>query len=149
MKSYKGKYKPMNPKKYKGDSSQVVYRSLWERKLMVYCDRNNSVVEWGSEEIIIPYISPKDGRVHRYFPDFYMKVKQTNGTYKKFIIEVKPKAQCKQPVKNPTRRTKKWLNEVKTWVINEAKWKSANEFCLDNGMEFKILTEDHLNIKYK
>ena len=149
MKSYKGKYKPMNPKKYKGDSSQVIYRSLWERKLMVYCDKNNSVVEWGSEEIIIPYVSPKDGRVHRYFPDFYMKVKQTNGTYKKFIIEVKPKAQCKQPVKNPKRRTKKWLNEVKTYSINEAKWKPAKVWGSNNDMEFKILTEEELGIRYK
>ena len=102
----------MNPKKYRGDPSQVIYRSLWERKLMVYCDKNTSVIEWGSEEIIIPYRSPKDGRIHRYFPDFYMKVKQKNGTTKKFVIEVKPKAQCKEPVKNPKRRTKKWLNEV-------------------------------------
>ena len=62
---------------------------------------------------------------------------------------VKPKNQCKPPKKEPKRKTKRWLNEVKTWVINEAKWKSANEFCLDHGMEFKILTEDHLNIKYK
>ena len=78
-----------------------------------------------------------------------MKVKQANGGIKKFIIEVKPKYQCKSPPANPTRRTKRWLNEVKTWTINEAKWKSAIEFCLDHGMEFKILTEDHLNIKYK
>ena len=116
---------------------------------MVYCDNNKSVLEWGSEEVIIPYMSPWDGRVHRYFPDFYMKVKQATGVTKKFIIEVKPKYQCQPPTKAPKRKTKRWLNEVKTWVINEAKWKSANEFCLDHGMEFKILTEDHLNIKYK
>ena len=116
---------------------------------MVYCDNNKPVLEWGSEEIIIPYVSPWDGRLHRYFPDFYMKVKQASGATKKFIIEVKPKYQCQPPIKTPKRKTKRWLNEVKTWVINEAKWKSANEFCLDHGMEFKILTEDHLNIKYK
>ena len=149
MKSYKGKYKPMNPKKYKGDPNQVIYRSLWERKLMVYCDRNTSVIEWGSEEIIIPYRSPKDGRIHRYFPDFYMKVKQSDGTYKKFVIEVKPKAQCKEPVKNPKRRTRKWWNEVFTYAVNQAKWKSAEEFCKDHGMEFKIFTEDHLFPQYK
>ena len=98
--SYKGRYIPLNPKKYRGNPSQVIYRSLWERKLMVYCDRNDKVLEWGSEEVIIPYMSPKDGKLHRYFPDFYMKVKQTNGTNKKFIIEVKPKIQSKQPNKN-------------------------------------------------
>ena len=106
--SYKGRYKPVNPKKYRGDYSQVIYRSLWERKLMVYCDNNNAVLEWGSEEVIIPYRSPWDGKIHRYFPDFYMKVKQSNGTTKKFIIEVKPKYQTKPPVSNPKRKTKKW-----------------------------------------
>ena len=116
---------------------------------MVYCDRNEKVLEWGSEEIIIPYVSPWDNRVHRYFPDFYMKVQQANGSVKKFIIEVKPKYQCKPPDANPKRKTKQWYNSVKTWTINEAKWKSANFFCESNDMEFKILTEDHLNIKYK
>ena len=147
--AYSGKYHPINPKKYKGDPSKVIYRSLWERKLMVYCDKTKSVLEWGSEEVIIPYVSPWDGKVHRYFPDFYMKVKQSSGKTKKFIIEVKPKYQCKPTVKTPKRKTKRWMSEVKTWVINEAKWKSANFFCEANDMEFKILTEDHLNIKYK
>ena len=147
--AYKGKYIPINPKKYVGNSSQVIYRSLWERKLMVYCDRNEKVVEWGSEEVIVPYRSPWDGKMHRYFPDFYMKVKQTNGTHKKFIIEVKPKAQCKEPNKTPKRKTRKWYKEVQTWGINQAKWKSATDYCENRGMEFKILTEDHLNPQYK
>ena len=94
-------------------------------------------------------MSPKDGRLHRYFPDFYMKVRQKDGTTKKFIIEVKPKAQCKEPVKNPKRRTRKWLNEVFTYAVNQAKWKSAEEFCKDHNMEFKVLTEDHLFPQYK
>ena len=95
--AYSGTYKPVNPKKYRGNPNQVIYRSLWERKLMVYCDNNDAVLEWGSEEVIIPYLSPWDGKLHRYFPDFYMKVNQANGTIKKFIIEVKPKAQFKPP----------------------------------------------------
>ena len=147
--AYSGIYKPVNPQKYRGNPNQVVYRSLWERKLMVYCDHNDAVLEWGSEEVIIPYVSPWDGKIHRYFPDFYMKVKQSDGSKKKFIIEVKPKAQCKPPIKNPKRRTTRWLKEVQTWGINQAKWKSATEYCNDQGMEFKILTEDHLNPKYK
>jgi len=147
--AYKGKYIPINPKKYIGNSSQIIYRSLWERKLMVYCDRNDNIIEWGSEEVIVPYRSPWDGKMHRYFPDFYMKVKQTNGTYKKFIIEVKPKAQCKEPNKTPKRKTRKWYKEVQTWGINQAKWKSATDYCENRGMEFKILTEDHLNPQYK
>ena len=121
--SYKGKYTPTNPRKYTGNPSNIIYRSLWERKFMVYCDANNKIIEWGSEEIIIPYLSPWDGRVHRYFPDFYIKVKQSNGTLKKFIIEVKPKKQTKPP-KPVTRKTKRFINEVKTWGINEIRLKS-------------------------
>ena len=147
--SYKGKYIPNNPKKYKGNSSQVIYRSLCERKVMVYCDRNDKIIEWGSEEVIIPYRSPWDGKIHRYFPDFYMKVEQKSGNVKKFLIEVKPKSQCKSPVKNPKRKTRNWYKQVKAWGINQAKWKSAEEYCKDKGMEFKILTEDHLNPQYK
>ena len=147
--AYKGKYRPSNPKKYRGNPSQVIYRSLWERKLMVYCDKNDKVLEWGSEEVIIPYLSPWDNKVHRYFPDFYMKVKQANGRIKRFIIEVKPKYQCKSPPENPKRKTKKWFNDVKNWTIYQAMWKYANDFCLDNGFEFKILTEDQLKPKYK
>ena len=147
--SYKGKYYPSFPRKYKGDPTNIIYRSLWERKFMVYCDKNQNILEWASEEIAIPYRSPIDNRVHRYFPDFYMKVRQKDGSIKKFIIEVKPKHQCKAPPTNPKRKTRKWFNEVKTYLTNQAKWKSANEFCADNNMEFKILTEDHLNPKYK
>ena len=147
--TYKGRYFPTNPKKYRGNPNQIIYRSLWERKVMVYCDKNDAIIEWGSEEVIVPYLSPMDGKIHRYFPDFYMKVRQADGSTKKFIIEVKPKSQCKQPIKNPKRRTTKWFNEVKTFAINQAKWKSAREFCEDKGMEFKIFTEDHINPKYK
>tara|TARA_A100001011_G_scaffold173722_1_gene182416 strand:+ start:4062 stop:4508 length:447 start_codon:yes stop_codon:yes gene_type:complete len=147
--TYKGRYFPSNPKKYKGNPNQIIYRSLWERKVMVYCDKNDAILEWGSEEIIVPYLSPWDGRIHRYFPDFYMKVRQADGSTKKFIIEVKPKAQTKEPIRNPKRKTKRWFTEVKNWGINQAKWKSAKEYCKDQGMEFKIFTEDHINPKYK
>ena len=147
--TYKGKYIPQNPQKYKGNPSQIIYRSLWERKFMVYCDKNDKVIEWGSEEVIVPYRSPWDGKIHRYFPDFYIKIEQASGGVKKFIIEVKPKYQCKQPNKTPKKRTRKWYSEVKTWGINNAKWKSAKDWCANRGMEFKILTEKHLNPQYK
>jgi hypothetical protein len=147
--SYKGKYSPNNPAKYRGNVTKIVYRSLWERKFMVYCDQSDSIIEWGSEEIIIPYLSPWDGKQHRYYPDFYIKVKQNDGKIKKYIIEVKPKKQCSPPNPKPTRKTRRWFSEVKTWGVNEAKWKYANSWCLNNGMEFKILTEDDLGIRYK
>jgi len=146
--AYKGKYTPNNPKKYKGDPNRIVYRSLWERKFMVYCDTSNSILEWGSEEIIIPYLSPVDGRIHRYFPDFYIKVKKHDGKIEKSIIEIKPKIQCSPP-KIPQRKTNRFYRDIKTWAVNEAKWKYATEFCDVNGLEFKILNEDHLGISYK
>ena len=146
--AYKGRYNPVNPKKYKGNPQNIIYRSLWERKFMVYCDTNDKVLEWGSEEIIIPYISPRDSKVHRYFPDFYIKVKQSSGNIKKFIIEVKPKKQTRPP-KPVERKTKRWIKEVRTFGINEAKWKHATKWCKDNDMEFKILTEEELGIRYK
>ena len=146
--AYKGKFTPKNPKKYTGNPHNVIYRSLWERKFMVYCDTSDAVVEWGSEEIIIPYLSPWDGRIHRYFPDFYIKVRQADNSVRKMIIEVKPKKQC-EPPKEPKRKTRKYMGEVKTWGVNSAKWKSATEWCDRNGMEFKILNEDHLGISYK
>ena len=146
--AYKGRYNPVNPKKYKGNPQNIIYRSLWERKFMVYCDTNDKILEWGSEEIIIPYISPWDSKVHRYFPDFYIKVKQSSGNIKKFIIEVKPKKKTRPP-KPVERKTKRWIKEVRTFGINEAKWKHATKWCEDNDMEFKILTEEELGIRYK
>jgi len=146
--AYKGRYTPKNPQKYKGNPRGIIYRSSWERKMMVYCDTNKAILEWGSEEIIIPYLSPWDGRIHRYFPDFYIKVKQSSGTIKKFIIEVKPKNQCAPPAES-RKKTRRWYKEAKAWGINSAKWKYATEWCASNDMEFKILTEDHLSISYK
>ena len=141
--SYSGKFKPKNYKKYKGDPTKIYYRSLWERKFMVYCDNNPSIIEWGSEEIIIPYRSPIDKRVHRYFPDFYIKYVNSNGKTLREIIEVKPKRQTLPP-KEQKRKTKKYLNEIATYAVNQAKFKAAEEYCKDRKYGFRILTEEHL-----
>tara|TARA_B100000609_G_scaffold147700_1_gene119368 strand:- start:3947 stop:4387 length:441 start_codon:yes stop_codon:yes gene_type:complete len=144
-KSYSGKFKPSYPGKYKGDPTNIIYRSLWERKFMVWCDRNINVEEWGSEEIIIPYISPVDGRVHRYFPDFYVRARTKTGGKTRLIIEVKPLKQTQTP-KKQQRRTKRYLNEVRTYAVNDAKWKAAREYCKDRQMVFMILTEKELQV---
>jgi hypothetical protein len=143
--SYKGKYKPSYPQKYKGDPTNVIYRSLWERKFMVYCDKNENVLEWSSEEIALPYKSPLDNRIHRYFPDFYIKVKEGNKI-QKYLVEIKPKRQVSEP-KIPKQKTKGYIYEVKEYVKNQAKWKSAQEFCEDRQWKFKIMTEDDLGIR--
>ena len=103
--AYKGKYKVRAPYKYKGNPTKVIYRSLWELKFMTYCDTNINILEWGSEEVYMWYKSPIDNRPHRYFPDFYIKVREKNGTIKKYIIEVKPQRQTKPPAR-PKRQTK-------------------------------------------
>ena len=144
--SYKGRYRPSNPKKYKGDSSNIIYRSLWERKFMVYCDNQTKILEWGSEEIVLPSRSPIDNKVHRYFPDFYIKVKESNGKIKRYIIEIKPKKQTVEP-KMKKKKTKGYIYEVYEYAKNQAKWKAAEEFCKDRMWEFKVLTEDELGIK--
>ena len=149
MKSYKGKYKVINYKKYIGDPTSVIFRSLWERKVMVYFDNRKEVKRWSSEEIIIPYRNPFDGKIHRYFPDFYCeRIDPKTGKLVKEIIEVKPKRQCKEPVRNPKRKTQAWYYEVKSWVINQAKWKAAKNYCADRKYEFKIMTEDDLGISH-
>ena len=144
--AYRGKHQPSFPRKYKGDSSNIVYRSLWERKFMVYCDKNENILEWGSEEIALPYRSPVDNRVHRYFPDFYIKVKENNGRIKKMIVEIKPLKQCIEP-KVQKKKTKGYIFEVVEYAKNQAKWAAAKEWCLDRGYEFKVLTENELGIK--
>ena len=144
--AYKGKYKVRAPYKYKGNPTKVIYRSLWELKFMTYCDTNINILEWGSEEVYMWYRSPVDNRPHRYFPDFYIKVREKNGTIKKYIIEVKPQRQTKPPAR-PKRQTKGYLREAFEYAKNQAKWKAANEWCLDRGFEFKVITEKELGIK--
>lgn len=143
--SYKGKFRPSYPSKYKGDPTNIIYRSLWELRFMNWCDRNENIIEWGSEEFCIPYISPLDNRIHRYFPDFYMKVIESNGSKKSYVIEVKPKNQVTGP-KKQQRKTKRYLAEVMEFAKNKAKWKAAEEFCADRLWEFKIVTEKELGI---
>jgi hypothetical protein len=144
--SYKGKYKPSFPEKYKGDPTNIIYRSLWERKFCVYCDTNERILEWSSEEKCIPYRSPIDGKIHRYFPDFLIKVKESNGSIKKYMIEIKPSKQTVPP-KKPQRQTKKYISEVYEYAKNQSKWEAAKDWCADRGYEFKIITENELGIK--
>ena len=117
---------------------------------MSYLDTHVNVLQWSSEEVVIPYKSPIDGRRHRYFPDFYLEQINTNGIKEKIFIEVKPKYQTIPPVVQTTKTkkpTKRYINEVKTWGINQAKWIAAEEFCKDRGWKFQIMHEDHLGIK--
>jgi len=145
--SYKGYFKPKNPEKYKGNPTNIIYRSGWELKLMSYLDSHPDVVQWSSEEFCIPYRSPVDNRIHRYFPDFYVKKKKPDGTFEVIVIEVKPASQTKPPTR-PDKISKRYINEVYTWGINSAKWKAAEEFCADRNWTFQIFTEKELKITF-
>ena len=142
---YSGKFRPRFPKKYKGDASKIVYRSSWEARCMNYFDLNENILWWASEEVIIPYKSPIDGRYHRYFPDFVINVRQRDGKTKTLMIEVKPENQKNAP-KVRARKTKKYISEVVTYAVNQAKWDAATEYCNDRMWEFKVLTEKDMGI---
>ena len=144
--SYKGFFKPKNPTKYKGDPTRIIYRSSWEYRLMIYLDDHPHVLQWSSEEFSIPYRSPIDGKVHRYFPDFWVKKKLNEAKTEILVIEVKPRAQTIQPVVQK-KINRRYLTEVKTWGINSAKWTAAEEFCKDKNWKFVIFDEYSLGIK--
>lgn len=138
-----GYFKPRNPQKYRGDPSNIVYRSGWELRLMSHFDMHSDVIWWSSEEKIIPYRSPIDGKVHRYFPDFLINTKNKEGLNETIMIEVKPASQVAEP-KRQDKVTKKYINEVYTWGVNQAKWKAAEEYCKDRGWKFLTLTEKEI-----
>ena len=134
--SYKGKYYPSFPRKYKGDPTNIIYRSLWERKFMVYCDKNQNILEWASEEIAIPYRSPIDNRVHRYFPDFYMKVKETNGKIKNYVIEVKPAKQTIPPKNQKDRQKVIFVKHMNTQKIKRnGKWQKSFVLIVNGNLK--------------
>ncbi len=145
-KKYKqGFFRPINPKKYRGDVNNIVYRSSWELKLLSFLDINPNVIEYSSEEIIIPYISPKDNRYHKYYPDMLVKIKNIQGKIETVLIEIKPFAQTIPPVKK-TRITKTFITEVLTYAINQAKFEAAQKYCDTKGWKFQIMTEKELGI---
>lgn len=150
--SYKGRFKPHNPSKYKGDPTNIIYRSLWELKLMRYLDDHPNVIQWASEEFFVPYRSPIDGKKHRYFPDFWVKQKNAQGKIETIVIEVKPHKQTNAP--DPSKaltprgnKSRRYVKEVMTYGINQAKWKACKDLCEDKGWKFQIMTEHELGIK--
>ncbi len=136
---YQGRYKPENPKKYAGNLNEIVYRSGWELQMMIKFDRSESVVLWNSEGLAIPYRSPLDGELHRYFPDFTIQVQDRKGVSKTYLLEIKPHGQTE--LRTPKRHTRKFLAEVATYAVNRAKWAAAEVFCKDQGWTFQVITE--------
>jgi len=145
-KYHQGYFHPRNPEKYIGDPRNIIYRSGWELKFMQWCDRSPNIVKYGSEEFYIPYYNPVKQKVCRYFPDFIIEILESNGKIKKYVIEIKPKKQTAPPTQG-NKKTKTYINEINIYATNQAKWKAAQEFCEDNMIGFRIITEDHLGIK--
>jgi hypothetical protein len=143
-KTLKGFFKPKNPNKYNGDSTNIIYRSSWELKVMKWLDEHPKVIWWSSEELVIPYRSPVDNRMHRYFPDFIAKMRQKDGLVMTYVIEIKPDSQTKMPTQK--RKTKRYLQEAATYAVNQEKWRAADIFCQEHGWKFLVLTEKDLGI---
>ena len=143
---HQGKYKPKHPEKYAGDPTNIIYRSSWELKFMIWCDSNSSIIRYSSEETIIPYRCPTDSRLHRYFVDFQIEVQTRDGSRKTYLVEIKPLHQTQTP-KFPGKQTRRYITESMTFMKNQAKWEAAVQYCKQRNWEFKILTEVDLGIK--
>ena len=144
-----GKYIPLNPNKIIGDATKIQFRSSWEKKVMYYFDTSTSILKWGSECMFIPYRSPKDNKIHRYFIDFVIVTKDLQDKYKVTLIEVKPYAQTKVPRKTERKAEKTYMTEGITYLVNQAKWQSAQEYCDQKKYQFLILTENEIFNKIK
>lgn len=144
-KYHQGIFRPKNIQKYIGNPTNILYRSGWEKSFLIWCDRTPSVIAYGSEELVIPYISPIDFKQHRYFIDFFVVIKKPNGMIQKFAVEIKPYSQTRPPRVSKTKvLTESAKSKVETYMINQAKWTAARDFCRKNNMEFIILTEKEL-----
>ena len=144
---YQGDYKPKHPEKYIGNTLPH-YRSGWERRVFYYMDMNESIAAWGSECVVVPYVSPKDGEIHRYYPDIFCRVKTVDGL-KDFMLEIKPMAQS-QPAKKPKKMTAKAIMQFnesqEVYLVNRAKWEACEKWCKERNITFRVVTENELRL---
>jgi hypothetical protein len=110
---------------------------------MVYFDLRKEIIQWSSEEVIVPYRCVFTGKIRRYFPDFVITVVDKAGRTATHMIEVKPLKETTPP-KPSSRKTKRYLREVQAWGTNSTKWKYAREYCADRHWHFTIITEKDL-----
>ena len=147
-KYHQGAYNPINEHKYVGEKDKIYFRSSLEYNFMVKCDNNPNIKKWSSEPFEIPYLSPLDNKTHFYYVDFWILVENDEGIEKRYLIEIKPKSHLKKPEIKQRVRPKKsydnYMNNMKNYIINITKWRAAQDFCKQNNMEFRIITEDFL-----
>lgn len=135
-----GRYNLKNPAKYAGDKNNVIYRSGLELRFFKFFDKNPDIIQWVSEEFIIPYLSPVDNKMHRYFVDVVIK----NKSNQVFMVEIKPDSQTRPPKQGKRKSKTVLIEEHLTYAINSAKWNAATEFCNKKGWEFTTMTEKDL-----
>ena len=147
---HQGLFQPKFPHKYKGNIRNIVFRSGWEARVFKYLDESPSIIQWSSEEIMIPYVDKAKisenyphGTPRRYFPDIWVRYKARDGSVREMLWEIKPYKETKEP-KVPKRRTRRFINEVLTYGTNTSKWEAAQEYCKKRGWEFRVLTEKDL-----
>lgn len=143
-----GRYQPKNPQKYKGDPNNIVFRSSWELVAFKFCDLHPAIKFWSSEETVIPYVSPADNRVHRYFMDLKVWTSKPDSEELQIsLIEIKPSAQLKEPRKSKSAKESTYINALQTWYVNSAKWDAARKLCEKEGWQFVFWTEKELDIE--
>ena len=140
-----GIYKPVHREKYRG-AKLPEYRSSWELKFFQWCDRNVNILEWSSESVIVPYVSPVDKRVHRYFVDSNILLREDDNI-KRYLVEIKPSQQTKPPVNSSRKKKSTVIYENVMYAVNQAKWAAAEKYAKKKNMEFIILTENELNLR--
>lgn len=138
-----GWFEPRHPKKYRGDTKKIRYMSSWELHTHRFLDSNPNILEWSSEEIAVPYLKPTDQRVHRYYPDYWVKYRNRYGDIVEEVWEVKPAKEISQP-KLVGKSKRQQLTESITYAVNLAKWKAAKFYCKKNGWRFRLMTEAQL-----
>lgn len=143
-----GVFRPLHPEKYAGKSSEIIFRSSWERKMMIWCDNNPSVIQWMSEEVIIPYYSQADGKMRKYYVDFAVQFKTNTGAIETVVIEIKPYKETIPPKKGK-KKPEAYLKECYTWQVNQDKWAACKAWCEKQGMKFLIMDEYALGLKKK
>lgn len=137
---------PKNPEKYMGDPTNIITRSSWEYRFFVWCDTNSAVIQYASEERVVPYICKTDNRPHRYFPDALIKVRTKSGEVKTYLVEIKPDKETRPPEQPKNPKSKTYINAVLTYIKNKSKWEAARAWCDQRGIQFLILTEYDLGI---
>lgn len=137
-----GVYEVKNREKYVG-TKDPRYLSSFEKHTWAWCDRSPNVLKWGAEIIVVPYYNPVKKRNARYIVDFYMKYKNRHGEIKEALVEIKPKSQCRKPVRG-RKKESTYLEECMTYAVNQAKWEAATKYALERGWEFRVITEESI-----